>query len=353
MFATLGYCGLRPALTEPGEYGLGVFQLFPLGVESDQLYRQHRRGRIRPPGIPNPPKCVVEVSDRLEIGRILEGGNGHILRMRRQDRSKPGPPGVEIEAWHRRPVLLHRAVNSRQTRPQRLRQPKLSQKLADAAIAGRRGRNRRVRGKVVKLDTGYRPGVADDLHPIGVEKHLGRLHHLGAIAAVMDGVDQRLAERRNRIAHPAPYPAAVPLLSDMPLREPFEISKAVAKLGGERATENEPVLHLAGPIRRKLCDFDAGTGKPLPGIVREEKQSDVAGHLVVVDGSGNPHSTEDGLCVGLVAKLAAHVMKVLSNLGFPQIFNAGPVRHAVVPRHPRGLLDQCLEPAAGLRVHGL
>ena len=74
---------------------------------------------------------------------------------------------------------------------------------------------------------------------------------------------------------------------------------------------------------------------------------------MIVDGSGNPHSAEDGLGIGLVAKRAADIVQVFAYLAFAQVFDPCPVRHAIVPRHPRRLFEQRFEPAAGFGVHGL
>ena len=125
------------------------------------------------------------------------------------------------------------------------------------------------------------------------------------------------------------------------------------ELCGKRAAENAFVKHLAGAVRRELYNCDARTGKPLLGIAGEEEQPDVAGRLVLVDGGGDPHPAVDHGGIGLVAERAADIMKVLAHGGFPKMFDPGLVRYAVIPRYPCGLLDQRLEPAGGLRVHGL
>ena len=169
-------------VTKSLEYGLGRLRIIPLGVKPDHFRRQHRRDRIRVPGIVDTLECVVASAHRAEVGGILDRRYGGIFGMRRQRRAKPGSVCVEIETRRRRAVLRHCPVNARKPRPQCLCQPKLCQQLADAAIAGRWRRDRCIRREVPRLDTGNRAWIADDLHAIRVQKHLGRLHGFGAIA---------------------------------------------------------------------------------------------------------------------------------------------------------------------------
>ena len=139
----------------------------------------------------------------------------------------------------------------------------------------------------------------------------------------------------------------------MPLREPPEISKTVPELFGKRTAKNVLVQHFASAVRREMDHVDAGAWKPSLRIFGKEEQPDVARHLVIVDGNGNPHSAEDSGGIGLVAKRALDIVKVFSNLGLPQVFNSDPMRRAVVPRHPNGLFEHRPQPATGFRVHGL
>ena len=77
----VGYRGFRPGVAEPGEHLLCLVRIVPFGVEPDHLRREHRRGLIRLPGIPNPLKGIIETAHGAQISGILECGHGGILRM--------------------------------------------------------------------------------------------------------------------------------------------------------------------------------------------------------------------------------------------------------------------------------
>ena len=98
------------------------------------------------------------------------------------------------------------------------------------------------------------------------------------------------------------------------------MAQARPELRGKRAAENTLVHHLAGAVRRELRNCDTGAGKPLLGFVGEEEQPGVAGRLVLVDRGGDTHPPIDGGGIGLVEECAAHVMKMLTHGGFPQVF---------------------------------
>ena len=198
----IGHCGFRPYVAKSDDDGLRRLRIVPLGAEPNHFRREHYRGRIRMPSILDSLERIVAPAHCAEVRGVLNRRYCRVLWMRRQRRSKPSSVRVEIETRRRRAVLRHRPVDSWKPGPQCLGQSELIQELADATIPSRWRRNRRIGREMMRLNAGDRPRIADNLHAIGVQEHLARLHHIGPITAVMDGVSHRTrnAQRRSSVA---------------------------------------------------------------------------------------------------------------------------------------------------------
>ena len=274
--------------------------------------------------------------------------------MSRQRGAEVGPLLVEVETRGRRSVRLHRLKHFRQPGEPSFGELQLLQELADTAVAGGHRRHLRVRGQMPRLDARHRSRIADDLDPAGIEIDLRGLGLVDVVAAVIYGVDEGLAQRRQRVADPAADLASIVLLLEMVRREILEVVQAVPQLVHERAAEGALLLHVPRPIRGELDDVDPRAPEPLHGIVREKQQRRIAGRLVFIYAHGDPHAPVDLPFVRLVEQPTPHVAQILANLRLAQVFDAGLPGPAVVPRHAGSLLHQAPEQVAALLgIHGL
>ena len=181
-----------------------------------------------------------------------------------------------------------------------------------------------------------------------IEIHLGRLGLVDVVAPVIHGVDEGLAERRQGIAHPAADLTSILLLLEMVRREIFQIVQAVAKLIDKRTTESPLLLNTPSSVRGELDDLDLRAPKPLHRIAREEEQTRVLRHFVVVDLHRDPHAPIDLLRVRFVEKTAPNVAQEFADLCLANVLDPGIGRPTIIPGHASGLLDEGSDQVAPL-----
>ena len=198
-----------------------------------------------------------------------------------------------------------------------------------------------------------RPRVADDLDAIGVEINLGGFHVTFLVAAVVQGVDQRFAQRTLRIVHPAPHLNAVALLLQVSFGQILQVIEAGSQLGNERPPEYTFLLDFPGAVAGELHHFDPGSAEPALRRIRKEEQTCVARNIVSVHRNRETHAPVDLQGVLLVQQTAAHVAQILPHQLGAQVLDPRLQRPAVVPGHPRRGLEQCLQHAVRLRIDGL
>lgn len=132
-------------------------------------------------------------------------------------------------------------------------------------------RSSSVREQVPRFDARDWTRIADNLRPARIEIDLGGLGLIDVVTAVIQRVDQGLAQRGQWIADPAANLAAVPLLLQMKRRQILQIRQAVTQLVREGAAKGAFLLHVAGPVRSKLYDLDLGASKPLVGSFEKKR----------------------------------------------------------------------------------
>ena len=120
------------------------------------------------------------------------------------------------------------------------------------------------------FDARDRSGITGHLDSAREQIDLGGLGLIDVVAAVIHRVDEGLAESPHRVADPASYLASILLLLEMERREILQVVEAIAKLIHQPAAERALFLHIPGPIRGELHDFDPGPTKPLRRIMRKK-----------------------------------------------------------------------------------
>ena len=81
------------------------------------------------------------------------------------------------------------------------------------------------------FNAGYRAGITDNFHAVGIKADFGRLQNIGPIATVVDGIDKSFAQRWDRVADPAFHLAAIILFIEVLSRNSFQVPKAIPQLG--------------------------------------------------------------------------------------------------------------------------
>ena len=70
--------------------------------------------------------------------------------------------------------------------PENNESPELLQELADPLVACWHWGDTGTRQQVLRIEAGHGAGIADDLHPVGIEVDLGRFRIVRLVAAMVD-----------------------------------------------------------------------------------------------------------------------------------------------------------------------
>src|SRR6218665_1197451 len=202
---------------------------------------------------------------------ILKRKNRLILWMNREYDAEEPPRLIEIEPGGGRTILFHRSPDRGDTRAAPLSQPQLFQQLPDTAITCWYGWQRRRAIQMLDFNARYRPRIADDLHPVGVEIDLDRLLN-AFIRTVIDGIHQSFAQSQRWVADPMARLGSPRQLLDHVDRQPIQIGTALPKLLLHRPiSEHLFFQHVATGISRKLYDLYPRAGKPLFRVLAEKQ----------------------------------------------------------------------------------
>ncbi|MCY4375974.1 MAG: hypothetical protein OXC31_19650 [Spirochaetaceae bacterium] len=146
-------------------------------------------------------------------------------------------------------------------------------------------------------------------------------------------VYQGLAQRHRRIGTPAARLDPLRLLAQVDRRPSVQILEAVAYLPRQPAAKLLLFLDVSGPARGEQRAIDPCAVKPAGRLGRKEQQTDIAGHVMVVDPCGDTHAMVDLHRVAFVGEPAADLVQMLPDGHLVQAGEPGGQRPAVVPRH--------------------
>jgi hypothetical protein len=148
------------------------------------------------------------------------------------------------------------------------------------------------------------------------------------VAAMVDGVADRLLDGPERVAGPSLALGTAGDLLDLPPDPLIEVTHRVVELAMQRTTEVPFGEHVAAP--RHLDDLDSGTGESALRLVAEEHQGDVAGHLTSVQPCCELQPPVDLGVIGLIEQTRPNLAEKLADQARTQVLEHEIRRRAVI-----------------------